>query len=108
MDYYLKLDDNSSPVDKALVKSKSDGVKELVRYCGENCVLHDLHVVSMKAQKVWISLNTWREKTMPKGCRTAENNDYHGIYPSPTQEMGKMGANSGGTLQLGPYTFEQG
>ena len=53
MDYYLKLDD------KAGKKSKKVHPDQ-VRRCGSNCITHDLHVVSTKDQRVWISLNTWR------------------------------------------------
>ena len=95
MDYFLKLDDKSS---KAEVNKADSHKKKLLDRCGPNCIMHDLHVVSTKAQKVWVSLNTWRSDTLVKDCLTATDDQYHGVYPSPLKSREYMLANRGGAL----------
>ena len=43
MDYFLKLDDSPNP------KAKTKATKEQKTDCGDDCILHDLHVVSNTA-----------------------------------------------------------
>ena len=54
MDYYLKLEEPYK---------EGGSIK-----CGVNCFIHEFYVVSTQRQRVWVSLNTWREATMPAGC----------------------------------------
>ena len=101
MDYYMMLDDKSKNKPKAGVQTQiSDS-------CGANCLLHEVTVVSSKAQKVWVQLNLWNEKTMGKDCPKDAKDKYHTIYPSPTGSRLRMQGETGGTLQVGPYSFSE-
>ena len=100
MDYYLKLDDKPG--------KKAPGVDEgQIKYCGANCVTADVHVVSTKTQKVWVTLNTWRIETMPSSCMS-EQDVYHSIQPLPNEDWAFLEANEGGTTQIGPFSMKAG
>ena len=47
---------------------------------GPNCYRHVLNVKSDVAQKVWMSVHTWDERTLPKSCRTKKGK--HGFMTS--------------------------
>ena len=100
MDYYLKLDDKADPERETNMSSF------LKRSCGKNCILHDLHVVSKKAQKVWVSLNTWRAATMPDGCMSQNRDATNFLYPTPNRRWEMVASDYGGMMQAGPYAFE--
>ena len=103
MDYYLKLDDKPS-------SKKAEHVwKRQLNECSPNCITHDIHVVSTKTQRVWISLNTWRKATMPDGCLDeSEPARFHSIYPTPEDTDAYLYAGRGGSVQLGPFAMKAG
>ena len=80
MDYYLKLEEPSKEggsmgkVGKFFDSRDNDAPKKTGQSdrskstCGVNCFMHNFHVVSTQAQRVWVSLHTWRKETMPDGC----------------------------------------
>ena len=115
MDYYLKLDDTSQNKPK---KTDDEVYKNMYKDCGAGCTLHRLHVVSPSAQKVWISLNTWAEDTMPRGqhCLDPKYANQNSLFfPTPTghrklleykdKKEDEYTKYHGGTTQLGPYAF---
>lgn len=80
MDYYLKFDDE--PKMKVTEQSK-EVLKKMAKDCGEGCIIHKIHVVSTVAQKVWFSISTYSESTMPESCTEDAVRLWHTIYPNP-------------------------
>ena len=103
-DYYLKYNDQTAG---PRTVPERDPQKAVIEYCDGPCAIHQLVVHSKTKQKVWVSLNFWRAKTMPDACsKNVPENKYHVIHPSPTGSIKKANVNRGGTTQLGPFNFD--
>ena len=98
-DYYLKLGDKSKN------QPKNGTATKMYKACGEDCLLHEIHVVSTVAQKIYISLSMWNEKTQMPVCQDQGEGKKHSLYPSPQDKYETIGGKMGGDFQWGPYEF---
>jgi len=65
IDWYMKFDDKP-----ALEAGPDEIFNKMADTCSDNCIYHEMVVVSTVAQKIWVSLNTYNGDTMPVSCKT--------------------------------------
>ena len=65
MDYYLKFDDKPR---MKVTEQSNEVLKSMAKDCGEGCIISKIYVVSTVPQRVWFSISTYSDETMPESC----------------------------------------